>query len=291
MLRSLRQLAIRILKTPEAEEKCRLTREAVEAYRSGKIIQIVGNNEEELPEKPARAIEEIRAGTIKKSSGVKAYLHSVTHAECCAIDCFWDLLARFGPQVEDALGSERARLFADDVLSIALEESTHFERLSTRLLEGYGTKYGDLEAHDTLAESMLATNDDILARLVIVHLVHEARGLDVFDMGRKRLVGAGDTSTAKVLEANYAQEIGHVKAMHSWFVTLAEHRGLDPRDTFAFHIRDPARWRAQGLKPPFNHQARAAAGLDQDWYLPLTLVQGQEGGKKSKKKKEESIRN
>mmetsp|Transcript_5765 Transcript_5765/g.8199 ORF Transcript_5765/g.8199 Transcript_5765/m.8199 type:complete len:104 (+) Transcript_5765:84-395(+) len=93
MLRSLRQLAIRILKTPEAEEKCRLTRETVEAYRSGKIIQIVGNNEEELPEKPFRAVEEIRVGTIKKSKkkGLKAYLHAVTHAECCAIDCliYW----------------------------------------------------------------------------------------------------------------------------------------------------------------------------------------------------------
>mmetsp|Transcript_5765 Transcript_5765/g.8198 ORF Transcript_5765/g.8198 Transcript_5765/m.8198 type:complete len:132 (+) Transcript_5765:545-940(+) len=119
---------------------------------------------------------------------------------------------------------------------------------------------------------MLATNDDILARLAIVHLAPELRYLNIFDLGRKKLYMACDTSTEKVLIENCVQEFGRLyqfKAMHSWFVSLAEHRGLDPRDTFAFHIRDPVCLQAQGLKPPFHVDSNFS--LDPDDHLKYAL--------------------
>jgi hypothetical protein len=61
---------------------------------------------------------------------------------------------------------------------VAEDESKHFSLLTTRL-EELGSYYGAHTVHAGLWESALDTQDDLLARLAIIHLVHEARGLDV----------------------------------------------------------------------------------------------------------------
>lgn len=61
---------------------------------------------------------------------------------------------------------------------MALDEAKHFTLLSNRLSQ-LGTPYGSLPIHSSLWESALNTSDSLLARLAIIHLVHEARGLDV----------------------------------------------------------------------------------------------------------------
>lgn len=47
--------------------------------------------------------------------------------------------------------------------------------LSNRLKE-LGSFYGDLTVHDGLWGSASRTTEDVLARLAILHCVHEARG-------------------------------------------------------------------------------------------------------------------
>jgi uncharacterized ferritin-like protein (DUF455 family) len=61
---------------------------------------------------------------------------------------------------------------------MALDEAKHFTLLSNRLNE-LGTQYGSLPIHSSLWHSASGTADHLLARLAIIHLVHEARGLDV----------------------------------------------------------------------------------------------------------------
>lgn len=61
---------------------------------------------------------------------------------------------------------------------MAEDEAKHFSLLKTRL-EELGSYYGAHTVHAGLWESALDTQDDLLARLAIIHLVHEARGLDV----------------------------------------------------------------------------------------------------------------
>lgn len=184
-----------------------------------------------------------------------ALLHALAHIELNAIDLAWDIVARFG----DA-GLPRA--FFDDWQQVAAEESAHFALLAARL-GVLGAEYGDLPAHDGLWEAAAATAHDPLARLAIVPLVLEARGLDVTPGMIVRLERAGDVESAAILARIYRDEIGHVAAGRRWFEFLCASRGLDPHRAF----RELVGCHFAGLlKPPFNHAAREAAGFPAEYY-------------------------
>jgi uncharacterized ferritin-like protein (DUF455 family) len=185
-----------------------------------------------------------------------ALLHALAHIELNAIDLGWDIVARFP-------GLPRA--FYDDWIGVAAEEAEHFALLATRLA-ALGGNYGDLPAHDGLWESAAATAHDILARLAVVPLVLEARGLDVTPEMIRRLERAGDLDSAAILHRIYADEIDHVAAGARWFDILCRDRGLDPETVFHDRVR---RYFKGHVKPPFNRDARDRAGFPARYYEPL----------------------
>ena len=71
---------------------------------------------------------------------------------------------------------------------------------------------------------------------------------------------------AAPLEVIYREEVGHVACGKRWFDALCAARSLDPAPAFR-RLRDEC-FRGQ-LKPPFNHEARAKAGLSQGFYEPI----------------------
>jgi uncharacterized ferritin-like protein (DUF455 family) len=157
------------------------------------------------------------------------------------------------------------RDFFDDWLAVAAEEAEHFALLAHRLWE-LGAAYGDLPAHDGLWQAAEATSADLLARLAVVPLVLEARGLDVTPTMIQRMDRFGDTASAAILRRIYADEIGHVTTGRRWFAWLCNEQGLDPVATWQRLVRRHFRG---ALKPPFNHAARAAAGFPPDYYEPI----------------------
>jgi uncharacterized ferritin-like protein (DUF455 family) len=191
-------------------------------------------------------------------AGRIALLHALAHIELNAIDLAWDLVARFA----DA-GLPRG--FFDDWVAVAAEEAEHFALLSARL-EALGARYGDLPAHDGLWQAAAATANDLLARLAVVPLLLEARGLDVTPEMIGRLERAGDQDSARILARIYQDEIGHVAAGVRWFDRLCRAQGLDPAAAFRDRVR---RSFAGTPKPPFNRAARAAAGFPATYYEPL----------------------
>ncbi len=191
-------------------------------------------------------------------AGRIALLHALAHIELNAIDLGWDIIARF---TSDAL----PRAFFDDWVGVAEEEALHFALLTRRLAE-FGARYGDLPAHDGLWESAEATAGDLLGRLAVVPLVLEARGLDVTPEMAARLERAGDARSAAILRRIYDDEIGHVAAGARWFDWLSRARGLVPDEAFRECVR---RCFKGDLKPPFNAEARAAAGFPAAYYEPL----------------------
>jgi uncharacterized ferritin-like protein (DUF455 family) len=191
-------------------------------------------------------------------AGRTALIHALAHIELNAIELAWDIVARFAQQ-------SLPREFFDDWVRIGAEEAHHFELLATRL-EDLGMHYGDLPAHDGLWEAAAATSGDLLARLAVVPLVLEARGLDVTPEMAARLERAGDKESAALLQIIYAQEIGHVAVGRRWFEFVCHARGLVPRDVF--HDRVRCFFKGE-LKPPFNRAARDAAGFPADYYEPL----------------------
>ena len=191
-------------------------------------------------------------------AGRIALLHALAHIELNAIDLAWDLVARFV-----SLGLPRR--FFDDWVDVAAEEACHFELLARRLAE-LGADYGDLPAHDGLWEAAAATARDLLARLAVVPLVLEARGLDVTPEMAARLERVGDPESAEILHRIYRDEIGHVATGLRWFDRLCVARGLSPEAVFHDRVR---RFFKGELRPPFNHQARAVAGFPKPYYEPL----------------------
>jgi len=132
-----------------------------------------------------------------------------------------------------------------------------------------GSAYGDLKGHDGLWQSATETSKDILARLVIVHMVHEARGLDVTPNMLKKLAKSSDTASETILRANYAEEITHVGAGAKWFVHIAKQRHHTEEqlpELFKGYVKQ---FFKGGLKPPFNAEARGAAGMPPSWYEPV----------------------
>ncbi|MEQ9529080.1 MAG: DUF455 family protein, partial [Parvibaculaceae bacterium] len=106
----------------------------------------------------------------------------------------------------------------------------------------------------------------LMARLAVVPMVLEARGLDVTPPMIHRLTAAGDHESAKVLETIYTEEQDHVGAGARWFTFLCGEEGIEPEA--AFHALVRRHFRGT-LKPPFNCTARDAAGLPPGFYEPL----------------------
>jgi uncharacterized ferritin-like protein (DUF455 family) len=187
-----------------------------------------------------------------------ALLHALAHIELNALDLVWDLVARFADPT-------LPRDFWDDWVKVADEEATHHGLLADRLAS-LGAAYGDLPAHDGLWQAAEATAHDLAARLAIVPLVLEARGLDVTPQMIAGLDKFGDTESAAALRIIYRDEIGHVAIGRRWFDAVCAARGLAPEPTWQDLVR---RHFKGGLKRPFNTDARTAAGLPAEFYEPL----------------------
>ena len=259
--------AVAVLSAATPAAKIVLSRRVTAHWRQGTIAIGCATP----PPRPARTDRPLltppremrRRRNLGSLAGRIALLHALAHIELNAIDLGWDIIARFS-------GEDLPRAFFDDWVGVAAEEAEHFALLDARLV-ALGGAYGDLPAHDGLWEAAAATAHDLIARLAVVPLVLEARGLDVTPQMMRRLERAGDPDSAAILERIYADEIGHVAVGARWFAWLCRVRGLNPAATF----RDRVRRHFTGtLKPPFNHAAREEAGLSGDFYLPLAAGDG-----------------
>lgn len=139
--------------------------------------------------------------------------------------------------------------------------------LAERLQE-LGSKFGDLPIHGGLWESAQQTSKDLLARLAIVHMVHEARGLDVNPATIGKFRRQGDSKTAAILQQIHDDEVTHVARGQKWFSWLCAKHVIDRIERFHSLVK---RYFRGPLKPPFNAADRQRAGLDEQFYLPLSL--------------------
>ena len=259
---TLGEAAVAVLTTPAPVDKIALTHELARAWRAGALPvgdPVAPPARPARPEKPELRLP--RDMPKRRAAGSAAnrvaLLHALAHIELNALDLALDLIARFG--------GDRPRDFYDDWLRVADEEATHHDLLAVRLA-ALGAAYGDLPAHDGLWQAAEATSHDLLARLAVVPLVLEARGLDVTPAMIASLEGAGDAEDAAVLRRIYQDEIGHVAIGRKWFDVVSAERGLAPEPTWQNLVRRHFKGR---LKRPFNAEARAQAGLPPRLYEPL----------------------
>ena len=258
------EAATAVLSTAAPLEKVRLTRLHAAAWRDGLLSPDVPAAPPDRPARPDRPELKLPRDMPKRGRGGSAQnrialLHALAHIELNAIDLAWDIVARFAP-----LGLPKG--FTDDWVQVADDEARHFQMLETRL-NALGSSYGDLPAHDGLWQAATETAHDLAARLAVVPMVLEARGLDVTPETVRRLRDFGDAESADLLQTIHDEEIGHVAAGRRWFVHLCAERGAEPvalwQELVGRHFRG-------GLKRPFNVGSRQLAGFGPEYYEPIT---------------------
>lgn len=260
---SLAAAAVLVLETSAPLEKVSIGREFAVMWRDGLISKI---GQAGAPDRPARpeAPKLLLPRDLPKRkistapAGRIALLHALAHIELNAIDLAWDMVARFADH-------DLPWAFFDDWVGVADEESKHFALLAARL-DNLGMAYGDLPAHDGLWAAAESTAHDLLARLAVVPLVLEARGLDVTPGMVQRLRAVSDDQSADILEIIYSDEIGHVAVGKRWFDHVAGMRSQEPVASWQTLVRH---YFKGGVKPPFNVPAREAAGFSAAFYGPL----------------------
>jgi uncharacterized ferritin-like protein (DUF455 family) len=109
-----------------------------------------------------------------------------------------------------------------------------------------------------------------MARIAIIHLVAEARGIDMNPMTMAKLQSAGDKESTRVLTIIHADEITRmslyslhtphlhidVTTGHRWFTWLCQKQGVDPIKTFREEVF--ANFHGK-IKGPFNAEDRLKA--------------------------------
>lgn len=253
-----------VLLSAEPREKVKAARRAAREWRAGRLEH---RFDQPMPDRPMRPVrpellspsQMPKRGRGGSERGRIAMLHALAHIEYGAIDLAFDMAGRFGPLFPPD--------FIDDWFFVGADEAIHFALLDRRL-KALGSSYGALPAHDGLWEAAESTAHDVLARLAVVPMVLEARGLDVTPATVTRFEASGDVRSANILMRIYRDEIRHVSVGTRWFKSAVESKGMDPVSTWRRLIGTYFRG---SLKPPFNDSARDEAGLPRIFYSGVAV--------------------
>lgn len=251
-----------VLMSADPHAKVMAARAVARDWRLGRLTHVFDVSMPDVPARPDRPVllppsqmpNRRRAGS---EANRITLLHALAHIEFSAIDLAFDIIGRFGGAMPPA--------FVDDWLSVGADEAMHFALLERRLRQ-MGSHYGALSAHAGLWESAQNTAHDVTARLAIVPMVLEARGLDVSPATIDRLRKAGDEVSARILSRIYRDEIRHVGVGTKWFAKCCESSGFSAAPHWRMLVETYFRG---SLKPPFNDSARAQAGLPREFYQPV----------------------
>lgn len=266
----LAECAEAVLRTGDGRKKTALSRAYAAEWQSARAtgaVPAIGRADPPLrparPDAPElRAPRDVPRRKPGSPAGRLALLHAVAHIELNAVDLHWDIIARF-------CDTEMPVGFYDDWVKAADEESKHFN-LMCDCLEAAGSHYGALPAHAGMWRAAEDTVADLMGRLAVVPMVLEARGLDVTPGMIEIFRKAGADDAVAALEVIYAEEVAHVAYGSKWFHFLCGRYNEDPKDRFHDLVR---KYFHGPLKPPFNEEKRAEAGIPPDFYWPLAGTQ------------------
>ncbi len=264
-IRSLRDGAAQAISAPDLDLKTLLAQETARRWNERRLslrtpLDTMPPDRPGRPEKPELiAPQKVPRRALTSLRGRIALLHAIAHIELNAVDLALDIVARFASEPVP-------NSFFDGWMRVAFEEAKHFRMVRDRL-RALGADYGDLPAHDGLWQAAHDTRNDLTARLAVVPLILEARGLDVTPALQTKMRETGDHESAAVLDIIYEDEKGHVAVGAKWFRFLCARQKKDPTAAFQALVR--ANFRGP-LKAPFNDIARAEAGLTPSFYRSMT---------------------
>lgn len=248
-----------VLLAADPRRKLMLARKAARDWRLGRLPHAFDVPMPDYPAWPDTPVLLPPAQMPKRGKGGSQrartrMLHALAHIEFVAIDLAFDMIGRFGGEFPSG--------FTDDWMRVGADEAMHFAVLQRRLCQ-LGSHYGAHPAHDGLWQAAHDTRHDALARLAIVPMVLEARGLDVTPATIERFTKNNDMQSAAILERIYIDEVRHVAMGTKWFESACKSRNLLTFETWKSLVQSHFRGR---LKGPFNDSARSKAGLTIEYY-------------------------
>lgn len=207
------------------------------------------------PERPALLRHtEVARRSPATLEGRIILMHAIAHIEFNAINLALDAIWRFDGMPEQ---------YYLDWLLVAGEEGKHFLMIRD-WLQAQGHDYGDFPAHQGLWTMCEKTAQDVTARMALVPRTMEARGLDATPQiqAKLRQVGTPDALAAvEVLNTILHEEVRHVAIGNHWYRFLCLRHGLEPQSHYTALAQ---RYEAPRPRPPFNVQARQAAGFTEE---------------------------
>ncbi len=261
----LRHAALHWLVECDAVQKAAGVRRLAQAWAAGELgldADAVLSELQGIPGHPAKP-ELVSPLTVQRRAmntpeGRATMVHALVHIEFNAINLALDALWRF---------PSMPREYYADWLQVADEEALHFTLLAGHL-QAQGYAYGDFSAHNGLWDMAVRSQHDVLVRMALLPRTMEARGLDVTPGTKAKLVQAGDSTVAPILDIVLRDEIGHVAIGNRWFNYLCAQRGLEPAATYANLLVE---YNAVLRRGPFNLEARRAAGFSEQELAELGL--------------------
>jgi uncharacterized ferritin-like protein (DUF455 family) len=217
-----------------------------------------------LPGQPTQ-LRLVHATTLKMQplhtpQGRGVLLHALAHIELNAVNLALDAVWRF---------ANMPLAYYQQWLAVARDEAYHYRMLARRMA-AVSVRYADHPAHTSLWDMAHKTRADVLARMALVPRLHEARGLDAAPAVREKFIGCGDAASAAVVAVILRDEVGHVAVGNHWFHALCQAQGLEPISHYAALCKT---YSAPTLRPPFNLEARRAAGFTDAELLALVNFQ------------------
>jgi uncharacterized ferritin-like protein (DUF455 family)/nitrite reductase/ring-hydroxylating ferredoxin subunit len=271
---------VHILNTSDPEHKIELTTHLFSLFATREQSSSpmhLGAGTVTPPDEPRRQdLREVKPGQMPKAGkggSLKSritMLHALANIEQWAIDLAIDICIRFATfqttATDDSLSHNLPRTFYYDWLKVANDEAKHFSLLRARL-EELGSHFGALPVHHGLWESATMTAHDLRARISVIALVHEARGLDINPLTIEKFRVAKDMESVDVMTIIHNDEITHVTTGHRWLTWICQQEGTDPVQVFRTNVQMHFRGAVKG---PFNTEARQQAGMDKSYYENLT---------------------
>lgn len=268
-----------VLTTADPERKIELTTQLFADFATRESTESpmeIGGGTIDAPHEPPREnlteVEPWKMPNPGRGGSVRSritMLHALANIEQWAIDLAVDACLRFATfqTTATAICPAKAlpRTFFYDWLKVANDEAKHFSLLRARL-EEMGSHFGALPVHHGLWESATMTAHDLRARISVIALVHEARGLDINPLTIEKFRRAGDLESVDTLNIIHSDEITHVTTGHRWLTWICEQENTDPVQVFRANVQ---KYFKGALKGPFNADARQQAGMDKSYYENL----------------------
>ncbi len=205
-----------LLLEPNVEKKLQFFDKTLEMIKTQQALKIPKQAVRDIQVLPTRLHPDKKGLSFKE--GQARLLHDLASIELQAMELAIRTLIEFPEAPKD---------FRQELIQIAISEKNHLS-LCLEAIVSSGFKWGDWPIHNLLWEAVDVQND-LLDRILIVHIYLEGSGLDASHYLVQRLSGVAESENKihEVIRIIADEELDHVRFGTYWFKRICSDLNLD----------------------------------------------------------------